>query len=58
MSIVEKLRCELSSIEESLFYLEETDMAWSRAYTKLWRQKLIVKSAIRKLERLERKEKK
>jgi hypothetical protein len=57
MSIVEKLRCELSSLEESIFYLEETDMAWSRSYTKLCKKRRILKKAIRKIEKLEKKKK-
>lgn len=53
MTMIEKLKYELSIIEESIFYFEETDMAWSPAYTRLCKKRRILKRAIRKLERLE-----
>ena len=49
----EKMKDELISIEEGITYMEETDTAWSPAYTKLCKKRRILKKAIRKLEKLE-----
>ena len=51
--MIEKLKDELSSIEEGIQYMEQTDTAWSPAYTKLCKKRRILKKTIRKLERLE-----
>ena len=51
--MIEKLKDELMSIEEGINYMEETDTAWSPAYTKLCKKRRILKKAIRKLEKLE-----
>ena len=51
--MIEKLKDELASIEEGIFYMEQTDTAWSPAYTKLCKKRRILKRTIRKLERLE-----
>lgn len=56
--MIEKLKDELRYIEEGIFYMEESDTAWSPAYTKLCKKRRILKKAIRKLERLEIGEKK
>ena len=51
--MIEKLKNELASIEEGIFYMEQSDTAWSPAYTKLIKKRRILKKAIRKLEKLE-----
>ena len=51
--MIEKLKNELMSIEEGITYMEETDTAWSPAYTKLCKTRRILKKAIRRLEKLE-----
>lgn len=51
--MVEKLKDELRSIEEGIYYMEQSDTAWSPAYTKLCKKRRILKKTIRKLERLE-----
>lgn len=51
--MIEKMKNELRSIEEGIFYMEQTDTAWSPAYTKLCKQRRILKRTIKKLERLE-----
>ena len=51
--MIEKMKDELRSIEEGIFYMEENDSAWSPAYTKLCKKRRILKRAIRRLERLE-----
>jgi hypothetical protein len=51
--MIEKLKDELSSIEEGIYYMEQSDTAWSPAYTKLCKKRRILKKTIRKLERLE-----
>ena len=52
--MIEKLRNELASVEEGIIYMEESDTAWSREYTKLCKMRRILKKAIRRLERLEK----
>lgn len=51
--MIEKLKDELSSIEEGILYMEESDMAWDRSYTKLIKKRKILKKTIKQLERLE-----
>lgn len=51
--MIEKMKNELKCIEEGITYLEESDTAWSPAYTKLCKKRRILKKAIRKLEKLE-----
>ena len=51
--MIEKLKDELMSIEEGIFYMEQSDTAWSRDYTKLRKKRKILKKTIKKLERLE-----
>jgi hypothetical protein len=51
--MIELLRKELMYIEDGLYYMEQSDTAWSREYTKLCKKRRILKKAIRKLERLE-----
>lgn len=53
MILIEKLKYELSCIEEGIFYFEQTDAAWSPEYTRLCKKRRILKRAIRKLEKLE-----
>jgi hypothetical protein len=54
--MIEKLKQELRSIEEGIVYMELSDTAWSHEYTKLWKQKRVLKKAIKKLERIEKNE--
>ena len=51
--MIEKLKDELRSIEEGIIYMEQSDTAWSPAYTKLCKKRRILKKAIRRLEKLE-----
>lgn len=51
--MVQKLKDELMSIEEGIYYLEQTDTAWSPAYTKLIKKRRILRKTIHKLEKLE-----
>lgn len=51
--MIEKLKDELMSIEEGIQYMEQSDTAWSPAYTKLCKKRRILKKTIHKLERLE-----
>lgn len=51
--MIEKMKDELRSIDDGIFYLEQTDSAWSPVYTKLRKQRRILKKAIRRLEKLE-----
>lgn len=51
--MIEKMKDELMSIEEGIFYMEQSDTAWSPAYTKLCKKRRILKRTIRKLEKLE-----
>lgn len=51
--MIEKLKNELRLIEEGIWYMEESDTAWSPAYTKLRKQRSILKKTIHKLEKLE-----
>lgn len=56
--MIEKMKDELRSIEEGILYMEESDTAWSPAYTKLRQKRRILKRFIRRIERLEKGEKK
>lgn len=51
--MIEKMRNELKAIEEGIEYMEATDTAWSSTYTKLCKQRRILRKAIHKLEKLE-----
>lgn len=53
--MIEKMKDELRSIEEGIFYMEESDTAWSPAYTGLCKKRRILKRTIKKLERIEKK---
>jgi hypothetical protein len=49
--MLEKLKTELRSIEESLMHMELTDTAWSREYSVLCKKRRILKRAIKRLEK-------
>lgn len=51
--MIEKLKDELRSIEEGIEYMEQSDTAWSPAYTTLCKKRRILKKTISKLEKLE-----
>ena len=51
--MIERLKNELKAIEEGIEYLEQTDAAWSPAYTNLCKKRRILKKTIHKLEKLE-----
>lgn len=51
--LMKKLKTELRVIEEGIEHMELSDTAWSREYTKLCKQRRILKSTIKKLEKLE-----
>ena len=51
--MIEKMKNELMSIEEGIRYMEDSDTAWSPAYTELCKKRRVLKKALRKLERLE-----
>lgn len=53
--MIEKMKDELRSIEEGIFYMEESDTAWSPAYTGLCKKRRILKRTIKKLERVGKK---
>lgn len=52
--MIEKMKDELRYIEEGILYMEESDTAWSPAYTKLCKKRRILKKTIKKLERIEK----
>lgn len=52
--MIERLKNELREIENSIFYMEECDTAWTPAYTKLCKERKILKKAIHKLEKVEK----
>ena len=52
--MIEKMKHELMSIEDGIRHMEDTDTAWSKAYTILVRKRKFIKNTIRKLERYER----
>lgn len=54
--LMKKLKTELRVIEEGIEHMELSDTAWSREYTKLRKQRRILKSTIKRLEKLEVKE--
>lgn len=45
----------IASIDESMFYLIESDQAWSKEYTRLNKERRILKRAVMKLAKLEAK---
>ncbi len=45
----------IANIDESLFYLIESDQAWSKEYTRLCKERRILKRAVKKLAKLEAK---
>lgn len=51
--MIEKLKDELRTVEEGIAYMEESDTAWSPAYTDLCKKRRILKKTIKKLEKLE-----
>lgn len=53
--MIEKMKDELRSIEEGIFYMEESDTAWSPAYTGLCKKRRILKRTIKKFERIVKK---
>lgn len=53
--MIEELKKMLNRIDNDIVYLEENDEAWSKLYTNLYRQRRVLKKAIRKLEKLEAK---
>ena len=53
MTVIEKLKEELRSIEEGIEYAEASDTAWHPVYTNLCKKRRILKKTIHKLEKLE-----
>ena len=53
MTVIEKLKEELRSIEEGIEYAETSDTAWHPVYTNLCKKRRILKKTIHKLEKLE-----
>lgn len=53
--MLEMMKNQLSKIEEGIRYMEDTDTAYHPTYTKLLKERRILKKALRKLERLEAK---
>jgi hypothetical protein len=53
--MIKRLKEELSYIEDAIFYLVQSDEAWSKTYTILCKQRRILKRMIRRLERLDKK---
>lgn len=51
--MIQKLKDELRSIEEGISYMEQSDTAWSPAYTTLCKKRKILKKTIHRLEKLE-----
>lgn len=51
--MIDTLKLILAQIHEDLYYLEESDTAWNREYTKLCKKRRIIKKAIKRLEKLE-----
>lgn len=54
--LMKQLKTELRMIEEGIEHMELSDTAWSRQYTKLCKQRRILKNTIKRLEKLEGKE--
>lgn len=52
--MINRLKTYLTSLEDAMYHMHESDQSWSREYTALWRESLIIKRTIRKLERLEK----
>lgn len=53
--MIEKLKNELASIEEGLYYAEMNGDVWTSSYTRLLKKRRILKRTIKQLERLEAK---
>lgn len=51
--MIQKLKDELSIVEEYIAYMEESDTALHVTYTNLCKKRRILKKTIRKLEKLE-----
>ena len=54
--MLEKLKTELRIIEEAIVYMQESDTACYPPYTMLCKKKRILKKAIKRLEKIEKKE--
>lgn len=48
------LKSELKSIEEGIEYMELTDTAYTRCYTKLVKRQKLIKKTIKKMERMDK----
>ena len=48
------LKKELQYIEEGIEYMEATDTAYTRCYTKLMRRKKLIKNTIKRIERMDK----
>ena len=53
--MIEKLKSELRSVEYTMIEMEDNDMAWSVAYTKLCKEMRVLKKTIKRLERIGKK---
>lgn len=51
--MIEKLKKELSHVQSEMFYMEETDTAWSKEYTLLWKKSKVINATIKKLLKIE-----
>lgn len=51
--MIEKIKNELMFLEEGIEFMEKADIAWTSMYTKLCKQRKILKRTLRKLEKLE-----
>ena len=58
MTMIEKAKAELASIEEAIEYEELNDRAYLKWYTYLLRQRRILKRFIKKYEKIENQKKK
>ena len=54
--MIEKLKSELRSVEDGILYMEDSDTAWSPAYTGLCKKRRLLKRFIRRFERIEKKQ--
>lgn len=57
MTLIEKMKSELASTEEAIYYMEENDTAWYPEYARLCKKRRTLKRTIRRLERLEARDK-
>ena len=53
--MIEKLKSELRSIEYTMIEMEDSDTAWSPAYTGLCKKRRVLKKTIKRLERIGKK---